>query len=102
MGHFVLSLISTRASFCSQRSFHLERYQQWRSPRIILHTIKPTKITGMEPSVIKFWRSLIQKERKIGESNNPRHLPMNDSQWSELLANDEVERMREFVIKLPD
>ena len=27
---------------------------------------------------------------------------MNDSQWSELLANDEVERMREFFIRLPD
>ena len=27
---------------------------------------------------------------------------MNDSQWSELLANDEVERMQEFFIRLPD
>ena len=45
----------------------------------------------------------IRIESEIGKkSNNPRHLAMNDSQWSELLANDEVERMREFFIRLPD
>ena len=38
----------------------------------------------------------MEKECKIGESNNPRHLAMNDSQWSELLANADVEGNQEF------
>ena len=37
--------------------------------------------------------SFLSKENKIGESDNPRRLAMNDSQWSELLANDDVERI---------
>ena len=41
----------------------------------------------------------MEKECKIGGSNNPRHLAMNDSQWSELLANDYVEGIQEFKIK---
>ena len=41
----------------------------------------------------------MEKECKIGGSNNPRHLAMNDSQSSELLANDYVEGIQEFKIK---
>ena len=41
----------------------------------------------------------MEKECKIGGSNNPRHLAMNDSQWSELLANDYVEGIQELKIK---
>ena len=47
--------------------------------------------------VVVIFYPFIRIESEIGKkSNNPRHLAMNDSQWSELLANDDVEGNQEF------
>ena len=58
------------------------------------------KTTKKFTFVVVIFYPFIRIESEIGKnSNNPRHLAMNDSQWSELLANDNVERIKEFVIR---